>query len=241
MRYVVFSDVHSNLQAFEAALETIQHSEIDRFVFVGDIVGYGANPRECISLLRGLNSLCVAGNHDWVVADRLEIEYFNAAAKEAALWTKEHIAAADRVFLSGMTLTAEENEFCIVHGTLDCPEEFDYMLDGTRAAKTFALFKKKICFVGHSHWPGVFVEEKDKMSYEEPVKLSLEADWRYIVNVGSIGQPRNGDPRACFCIYDDQAGALEFKRLDYDIALAQKKILAAGLPRSLAERLSLGR
>lgn len=241
MRYAVFSDVHSNLEAFESVLESLKKSNIDRYLFIGDIVGYGADPKECIAVLRRLNPSIVAGNHDRAAVGLMETDYFNEAARSAVVWTKDHICESDRLFLNGMELIQETKDFCLVHGTLQHPEGFDYMLDEYRAQKTFSLLKQKICFVGHSHSPGVFIEEGEKIYYREPETLSLEDGKRYIVNDGSVGQPRDNDPRACFCIYDDDSGGIEFMRAAYDVALAQKKIIKAGLPRSLADRLSFGR
>ncbi|MBI5874059.1 MAG: metallophosphoesterase family protein [Candidatus Omnitrophica bacterium] len=241
MRYAVFSDVHSNLEAFEAVLEAAHKSHIDQYLFLGDIVGYGANPCECIAHLRKLCPLIVAGNHDWGVVGMTDLDYFNEEARASLVWTKEAIAEADRIFLSQLKLVQESVRFCIVHGTLSHPEEFDYMTDGQRAAKTFYLLEQEVCFVGHSHRPGVFVDDTEKIYYQVPKRLDIVKGRRYIVNDGSIGQPRDGDWRACFCIYDDNASTIEFRRVEYNIHEAQKKILEAGLPRILADRLSIGR
>jgi diadenosine tetraphosphatase ApaH/serine/threonine PP2A family protein phosphatase len=240
MRYAIFSDVHSNLEALKSVLEVFQESKIDRYLFVGDIVGYGANPKECIATLRRLDAVCVAGNHDWAVVNKTSPEYFNKDATEAISWTQKNITETERTFLLDLKLVKEEEKYCLVHGTLSHPEEFDYMFDASRAMKTFYLLNQKICFVGHSHCPGVFIEEEERVSYQEPDILKIEEGRRYIVNDGSVGQPRNGDCRACFCIYDDLASTIEFKRIEYDIEGAKKKIIEAGLPRILAERLSVG-
>lgn len=241
MRYAVFSDVHSNLEAFEAVLEFFGKSNIDKYLFLGDIVGYGANPKECIAALRRLDPVSVAGNHDWAAVGLLDTDYFNKAARKAIFWTKDNTSGSDRLFLSGLELTSEGKNHCLVHGTLHHPEEFDYMIDGYRAQKTFYLLKQKVCFVGHSHNAGVFIEDEEKIYYKEPASLELREGKRYIVNDGSVGQPRDGDPRASFCIYDEGSSTIEFIRLPYDVASAQKKIIDAGLPKVLADRLSVGR
>jgi len=241
MRYAVFSDVHSNLEAFLACLDFLKNAKIDKYLFLGDIVGYGVDPKECISLLRALNASCVAGNHDWAAVGLTDIEYFNTDAKRAVLWTMENISEADRLFLSGLELVKEADDHCLVHGTLNHPEEFDYMEGVLQATKDFFALKTKICFLGHSHRPGIFIEEKDGILYKEVEALTLENGRRYIVNAGSVGQPRDGDPRACFCIYDQEDLSFQFQRVSYDVAKAQKKIIGAGLPESLALRLSLGR
>lgn len=241
MRYAVFSDIHSNLEAFEAILDIIPEFHIDKNLFLGDIVGYGASPGECIALLRALDALSVAGNHDWAVVGMTQIENFNEEARAAVLWTKKNLSEADRIFLSSLTLVQETMHLCLVHGTLSHPEEFDYMIDGARAAKSFVLCEQQVCFVGHTHRPGVFVDTGEKIVYQECARLQLQEGRRYIVNDGSVGQPRDGDPRACFCIYDDGTQTLEFIRVPYDVAAAQKKIRDAGIPRMLADRLSAGR
>lgn len=241
MRYAVLSDVHSNLEAFLACLDFLKNAKIDKYLFLGDIVGYGADPKECISLLRALNASCVAGNHDWVAVGLTDIDYFNNDAKRSVLWTRENISEADRLFLSGLELVKETKDYCLVHGTLNHPEEFDYMVDARRAVKDFYALKTKVCFLGHSHRPGIYIEDKDRILYQEPVTLALEEGRRYIVNAGSVGQPRDQDPRACFCIYDEEASSFKFQRVSYDVASAQKKIIEAGLPGSLACRLAVGR
>jgi diadenosine tetraphosphatase ApaH/serine/threonine PP2A family protein phosphatase len=241
MRYAVFSDVHSNLEAFLACLDFLKNAKIDKYLFLGDIVGYGADPCECITQLRKLNPLIVAGNHDWGAVGMTDIDCLNETARAAVIWTKENIIEADRVFLSGLKLVEESESFCIVHGTLSHPEEFDYMVDGYKAAETFYLLRQKICFVGHSHRPGVFIDDGEKVVYKVPEKIGIKEGSRYIVNDGSVGQPRDNDPRACFCIYDEEASSIEFQRVNYDVASAQKKIIEASLPESLACRLAVGR
>jgi len=241
MRYALFSDIHSNLEAFEVVLDFFKKSNVDRYLFLGDVVGYGADPGACIARLKGVNALSGAGNHDRAVVDMLSTDYFNRAAEEAVRWTKEHTTELERQVLSALGLVKEEKDFCLVHGTLSHPEEFDYMTDDGRALKTFYLLQEKICFVGHSHCPGIFIEEPGEIVYKAPAVLKIEKGKRYIVNDGSVGQPRDGDVRASCCIYDEETSSIEFHRLSYDVVTAQKKIRQAGLPAVLADRLSVGR
>jgi len=242
MRYAIFSDVHSNLEAFEAVLGCLAVADIGRYFFVGDIVGYGADPSACIRLLRSLEAVMVCGNHDWAVSGDLAADDFNEAAAVAVAWTQGRLSSSEKMFLHSLSLMKEEGDFCLVHGTLDHPEVFDYMTDRHRAAKTFYALKKDICFVGHLHQPGIFAETSDGVvGVAGSGKRKLEERKRYIVNVGSVGQPRDADPRACFCIFDDTDRVLEFRRLDYDIKGAAGKIVAAGLPQALAGRLYVGR
>src|SRR5512135_1369935 len=148
MRYAVFSDVHANSEAFQAVLDFFHSSSVDRYVFLGDIVGYGADPEACLSLLKDTAALSVAGNHDWAAVGRFGTDYFNQAAKAAVVWTSQRLGEADKAFLAGLALVKEEqNHFCLVHGTLEDPGQFDYMMDGSRARRTFELLKTPVCFV----------------------------------------------------------------------------------------------
>ncbi|MFB3919857.1 MAG: metallophosphoesterase [Candidatus Velamenicoccus archaeovorus] len=242
MRYAIFSDVHANLEALEVVLDHLAGVDIGRYFFVGDIVGYGADPSACIRLLASLGAVMVCGNHDWAVSGDLTTDYFNEAAAAAVEWTKERLSSSEKKFLHGLALVQEESDFCLVHGTLDHPEAFDYMTDRHRAAKTFYTLKKSICFVGHLHQAGIFAETSDGVvGIPASGSRKLDKRERYIVNVGSVGQPRDGDPRACFCIFDGADRTLEFQRLDYDVKRAADKIRAAGLPQTLASRLYAGR
>lgn len=240
MRYAIFSDVHANLEALNAVLDDDRPSEISRYFFVGDIVGYGADPSACLQRLKSLKAVCVAGNHDWAVSGRLSTDYFNEAAREAVFWSQAQLTMDEKIFLDRLPLIHEEENFCLVHGTLNRPQDFNYMTDTVRATNTFYALRQKICFVGHLHQPGIFVEGSEGIVYGRLEKLTLRDDERYIVNVGSVGQPRDGDPRACSCIFDTDKQTVELRRLDYDIATASGKIKAKGLPEVLASRLFVG-
>lgn len=241
MRYGIFSDVHSNIAAFEAVWNALQKAEIDQYLFIGDIIGYGANPHECIALLRKMNALSVAGNHDLAVIDIFDINRFDDSVKESIWWTKKNLSHLEKVFLSGLNLIEEGKTFHFVHGTLCHPEQFDYMIDKSEAMKTFCAMKHQICFVGHSHIPGIFIEEKNSIRYEAAPFLRFERNERYVINVGSVGQPRDRNANAYYCIYDEKAAKIEIKRVSYDIAKAQRNILDVGLPRDFADRLAAGR
>ena len=265
MRYGIFSDVHSNLEALRAVIDAYQREHIDRYLCIGDIVGYAANPLECIQLIKGLNAGIVAGNHDWGSGGKFDLEYFNPSAKEALVWTSGILSGSDKDFLCGLPLTHEEENFVLAHGSLDRPQEFRYLNNHEAAFADFAVLKKQICFIGHTHRPGVFVELEDNLFYgvgkyktflttENRLKviaqrfsckasgiLQLEGRKRYIVNVGSVGQPRDRDPRAAYVIYDTDQKAVELKRITYDISAVQEKILNAGLPDFFASRLAEGK
>jgi len=240
MRYGIFSDVHSNLEAFNSVLSAYEQEQIDVYLCVGDIVGYGADPKACIQNILDRNIVTVAGNHDWAATQQCPITYFNPYAKQAVLWTRKHVDPSDISYLNNLDLIYKKEDFCLVHGTLVHPDGFDYMMGVGQAKATFGLMDCSICFVGHTHAPVVFIKDEEKISYSRSDFVNIDPQKRYIFNVGSVGQPRDRDSRACYCIYDSTNKVVETKRISYDIQMAQKKILDAGLPSFLAMRLSYG-
>lgn len=241
MKYAIFSDVHGNLEAFKAVLEAMSGEKPGKYLCVGDIVGYGADPAECIKMTQGLNPETVAGNHDWAVGELVDAGYFNSSAKAAVLWARENLTKKDLGYLKSLKLTYQNSHISMVHGTLDCPEAFSYVLNGYTAARTMALMPTPLCFIGHSHVAGTFCDAKGIVNYTPGGKVKVDPGNKYLVNVGSVGQPRDGDPRASYCIYDTKKAYVEIKRVSYDIKTAQRKILKQGLPEILASRLSEGR
>lgn len=242
MRYGIFSDVHSNLEALGVALDYYKKEKISQFIFLGDIIGYGANPFEVISLLRSLNPVCIAGNHDWGVPNKLSIDYFNQYAQAGIIWTKRKITQEQIFWLYSLPLTFTRENFICVHGSLTDPERFYYIMDKYDAELNFPLLEKQICFVAHSHRKGVYFSEGKRKGTTHILddKVELKEKGKYIVNVGSVGQPRDSDPRACVCIYDSDLSVVSFNRLEYNIKIAADKILEAGLPPILASRLYSG-
>lgn len=242
MRYGIFSDIHSNLEALEAVLGSYENLSIDKYLCAGDIVGYAANPKECLERLKLVSATSVAGNHDWAGADSILLDTFYPRAAKAAIWTRDKLSGPERDFLKSLKLTFANDDFTMVHATLDNPAGFFYLSDIQSAASTFGLLKNSICFIGHTHVPGIFIQDKDKrIGFFSGQTLKIEEDKRYIVNVGSVGQPRDGSPAAAYCIYDTDKKTVWIKRLDYDFKSAGNKIIAAGLPAFLAERLVVGR
>jgi len=242
MRYGIFADIHSNLEAFEAVFAAYQKEKIDAYFCAGDIVGYGANPNECIAKIKELQAICVAGNHDWAVAEKIDTAKFNDDAKEAIRWTQGHLNGEEKEFLKNLKLVDHEKNFILVHGTLNDPEEFNYLIDFYHVTHSFALMDRAICFVGHSHLPRIFIEDASgKVKEHESLAVHLDPKCRYLVNVGSVGQPRNGNCQASYCLFDSAKRIIEIKCVDYDIKTAQDKILKANLPPKLASRLDLGR
>ncbi len=242
MRYGVFSDIHSNLEALDAIIGVYREEKIDRYLCVGDIVGYATSPKECIERVRMLSTITVAGNHDQASVNLFSTDYFNPFAKEAVYWTMCNLDEQGRYFLEALPLVYKNEDLTLVHGTLDGPGDFNYMTDGYIASKTFELLETDICFVGHTHVPGVFIKSKNShIEYRESGNIDIKEGNKYIINVGSVGQPRDGNPKAAYCIYDTDKKNAEIKRLSYDIQITRKRIIDEGLPRFLGERLLVGR
>lgn len=242
MRYAVISDIHSNLEAFEAVADAIADENVDRYLCLGDIVGYGADPKACIALLRSLApEAIVAGNHDWGAVDLTDTSSFNDVAIAAITWTKRTLSSEEADFLRSLELTYVTDNMTLVHGTLDDPAAFGYVLGTSDAYAAMKLQKTPLCFIGHSHVAEIF--SSDGVMMEDTTRPIIEIDPanKYIINVGSVGQPRDGDNRASYVIYDDKRRTVEMKRAQYDIEKAQAKIIKAGLPGWLAERLADGR
>ncbi len=242
MRYGIFSDIHSNLEALDAIIEAYRKEKIDKYLCVGDVVGYAASPKECIDKVKKLAVITVAGNHDWASVNLFSTDYFNPLAKIAVSWTERNLDKQDRYFLEGLALVYKNEDLALVHGTLDEPGDFNYMTDGYIASKTFELLETNICFVGHTHVPGVFIKSKNShIEYQEGSNIDIKEENKYIINVGSVGQPRDGNPQAAYCIYDTDKENIQIKRISYDIQTTRQKIINEGLPRFLGERLLLGR
>jgi predicted phosphodiesterase len=222
MRYAIISDIHSNAAALEAVLSDIEKMRVGRTVCLGDIVGYGAEPGMCIAKVRELGSEVVLGNHDSAAVGDTPIEYFNLYAKEAVLWTAGRLAD-------------DEKDYILAE-----PKQWGYVMDLLSARDCFRFLRKKLCFIGHSHLPVIF-QEKEKITYSMDGEVGIEDGARYIINVGSVGQPRDGDPRASYGIYDAEEKRVEIRRVQYDVKVTQENILAAGLPAFLAFRLGIGR
>lgn len=241
MKYIIIADIHSNLEALKSSIKSFPSRVNSKVISVGDVVGYGASPNECVDAALSLKAEGVLGNHDGASTGRTDFSNFNSHAKEAVIWTSENLTPKSRDYLNALPLTYEEDDFTVVHGTLHDAEEFNYMITATDALKTFSVLKKKICFVGHSHIPGVFMLKEGRLyqSYESEIELEPKA--RYIVNAGSVGQPRDGDPRACYAVYDTDEKKIKFYRVEYDIKTAHDKIIKASLPQVLADRLWVGR
>ena len=241
MRYGIFGDIHSNIEAFREVIKAYKKEAIDRYISIGDIVGYGASPHECIKEIKSLEADTVCGNHDWAAVGIFPLDYFNPAAKEAAEWTRDVLRPDEKEFLKKLELVIDEKDFSIVHGSLYKPDFFPYILNSESAYRCFQRMERDLCFVGHSHTPVVFWLERDEIRHSFEGLIKLRQDVKYIINVGSVGQPRDNNPKACLSIFDSSKNTIEIKRVGYDTEGAKNKILKAGLPESLGYRLLEGR
>ena len=241
MNYAILSDVHGNLEAFQAVLNDLSQEKIDQVFFLGDIVGYGADPNKCIEILQKLTPCIVAGNHDWATVGLTETAYFNPTAKTAIEWTSRKITKSHQEFLKNLPLMQNHHNLTLVHATPCQPESWNYIFSLDEASESFHYYDHQICFIGHSHTPITFVENKErKIGTLSDTTFTLKDFHRYIINIGSVGQPRDGDPRAAYGIYNPDDSRFTLKRVPYTIERTQEKIIEAGLPHFLALRLASG-
>ncbi len=243
MNYGIISDIHSNFTALQVVLEFLKGKNVDKIINCGDIVGYGPQPNECIKVLSQLNNVSsVIGNHDWAVAYN-DKERFNNIALEAINWTQKQLTLDNYDYISSLEKTNKEDMFIFVHGSPRVPLS-EYIFGEVQAAGSFKCMSKDICFIGHTHTPICFECTKKKkiktLDVCKDFQVKLDMGKKYIINVGSVGQPRDGDPRASVCTFDTEKMLCTFYRLEYDIESTQGKILELGLPGFLSHRLERG-
>ncbi len=243
MRYAIIADIHANLAAFTTVLDDVEkRGGVEEVWCLGDVVGYGPDPHECIALLRQTKHVSVAGNHDQAAIGRLDTSAFNPDAAAACHWTAEQLKPEDVDYLSNLPLTIEKGDFTLAHGS---PREpiWEYILSTAAARENFACFKTPYCLVGHSHYPAVFTCDSagacsgSRFLPDSGLELG---ESRMIINPGGVGQPRDGDPRASYAIYDSESRQVKLYRLPYDIRATQDRMIERGLPMRLATRLSYG-
>lgn len=243
MKYGVFGDIHGNLEALQAVLEECERLGVDSYICIGDIVGYGASPHECLSIIRDLvnqkRMVVVKGNHDEVAAEDTPVEDFNPRAAIAINWTRQMLSTEERQWLANLPYREMIRPYITaVHATLDSPKEWGYILDRYNAEASMSYQLTPVCFCGHSHVPCVY-EKRCEDAIEES-EVDIKPLGKYLINVGSVGQPRDKDYRACFVIFDTDFKRVTYHRVDYDIETSAQKIIDAGLPESLATRLRDG-
>lgn len=240
----VFSDIHGNLEAMEAFIKHVSHRNIDRFVCLGDLVGYNANPKECIELVRSLPNLVVTlGNHDAAVLWDASPYAMNREAKEAILWCMEELNSAEKAYLSSLPLVYRLNNLNFSHASPVAPDKWNY-INKYSALKCFFRFKERLFFVGHTHLPTVVTQNNlFQLVAKEPemeIPIKVNGSQKHLFNCGSIGQPRTGSPQLNYLIYDSRESTVTFYSVEYNFELAGEKIIKSGLPEKLASRLQKG-
>lgn len=234
----IVSDVHGNIEALDAVLADLDRRGIGPVACLGDFVGYGAAPNECIDRLKPRIEVAVAGNHDLAATGRIRLGYFNPDAAKAARWTGETLRPEHRDWLHALPMSVAWRGARLVHASPAEPEEWNYVLTPNDAAIEMAASPEPICFVGHSHRAATFAIANSRVALHMEERVAQRPDTRYLVNVGSVGQPRDGDPRACYLVWDDEG--FEHVRVAYDVERARDRIRQAGLPRFLGDRLQWG-
>jgi putative phosphoesterase len=241
VRIALLSDIHANLAALEAVLAAIRAESPDQVVCCGDIVGYGARPVECIDMVRSANMIAIAGNHDRGVTGMLAIDRFKPLAAEALLWTQAQLDDEHKRFLRELPLLYRPGTYICTHGSLFEPEQFHYLDHYGALARDFEqMIEVSLLFAGHTHIPAVYMTRDENMYRVDETEIELKDGHKYIVNVGSVGQPRDRDQNACWCMYDSQSRTVFLHRVPYEVGLTQRQIREAGLPEILATRLESG-
>lgn len=240
MKYGILGDIHANLEALDAVLEEMDRQGVEKYVSVGDLVGYGANPTECIARIRELGATVTAGNHDFAAVDKLNIDFFNTYARESALWTRSVLSDEDKEYIKSLKLVEYCGNFTVVHSTLYSPELFEYIQTSYDAHLSFEQQTTPLSFLGHSHVPVNFFKRRN-VSFNMETEVKIDESMKVMINVGAIGQPRDENPDAVCVVYDSAESLVRVSRVKYDVEKAAKKIVQAGLPEILAERLKYGR
>jgi len=240
MRIALFGDIHANLEALETVLAHAVKQECTDFVCVGDVVGYNADPVACLDKIRDAGWPVVKGNHDEDASGTHRLDSMNPVAATALQWTRDQLDDDQREWLRKLRMVRQVHNFTVVHSTLDQPQSWNYVTNKFDAMSNFSYQFTNVCFHGHTHVPRIF-SRGSRVKEIEGDGITLEPDQKYFINTGSVGQPRDGDWRACYLTYDVEEATVKFHRLEYDIEKTQQKIRDAGLPDMLAERLREGR
>jgi predicted phosphodiesterase len=242
MKIAVVSDIHSNLEALEAVEKAIDGVGVDAIYFVGDVVGYGPDPNACTMWIMENADIAVMGNHDAAALGEIDIENFNPNAKKAIMWNSDQMEGWAFDYIKTLPMVASQNGVTVVHANPQEPESWNYIFSLWDAERNFSYFESDFCFVGHSHQSvTVGMEESGQVSVLPGDSFTVDAGTRYLINVGSVGQPRDGNPEACFGLLDTDKGIFAIHRAPYEFKITQEKMVKAGLPKSLADRLAEGR
>lgn len=243
MKIAIFSDIHSNLQAFEAVMGDMEKVKPDAMHCLGDIVGYAADPAACLARIRALGCPCILGNHDEAVVSRADpSETMNETAVAGIRLSRKQLAPDDVAWLEGLPFSQKSKQAVFTHASLSEEEPWLYVIDQYDAEIHFGAQRSRVCFCGHTHRPGIWAEHSDGwIAFRKGEgEIQLPRDGKVLVNAGSVGQPRDGDRRACYAVFDAERKTVEFRRVEYDIPAAAAAILHARLPRFTAQRLVAG-
>jgi predicted phosphodiesterase len=242
MRYGIVSDIHSNLDALQTVLDELDRAGMDQLLCLGDIVGYGPNPNECCELLQARNCLAIAGNHDEAALSPAQADAFNSLAREAIVWTNRKLSPVNREFLAGLPRERAFPGFVMVHGAPVF--HFAYIVSILDAASAFERVSAPLTFIGHTHVAEVYYQNEQGRTFHRKLAsggtVKLERSFHYILNPGSVGQPRDRNPQASFAYFDDESESVEVRRISYDVMKVRRRMRTANLPPELAERLSIG-
>ncbi len=240
MKYAILGDIHANLEALNAVLKDAKEHGVTHYASTGDVVGYNADPKACLHTLRKLKCALVQGNHDYYAAINESMELFSPLAQKSIRWTRKHLSFFERKYLRNLPIIIDIEDFTVVHSSLSNPRQWNYIFKRKAADASFRNQFNPVCFFGHTHVPLAFIKEKtlEKGLYET---LHIRPGAHYLINVGSVGQPRDRNPKAAYAIYDLEAQTVTLRRVEYDIAATQKKVRAVGLPFRNALRLANGR
>lgn len=243
MRYAIISDIHGNLPALNVVLQQIDDMQCEQIICLGDIVGYGPFPNECCDLIQERADKVIVGNHDHAAIGQTDISYFNTYARRAIEWTSTMLSEKNKTYLSELPAKVDIENACCVHSTPDEPLEWHYIMSSRDAAVSFHFFEQQMCFIGHSHVP--IIAKKDENQQIDVSLLVGSVEWsendKCIINAGSVGQPRDGNPDACLGIYESSHNRFTLERVEYNISATQQKMREYGLPGFLISRLSWGK
>lgn len=240
-KIAILGDIHANIDALDAVIDDARSRSCTDFVCVGDVVGYNSKPAECIARVRELNCVTVRGNHDHYCSYNENLDDFQPLAASVIEWTRRQLSEEDGRWLRDLPYKKAVQGLMLVHSTLDMPESWGYVFDELSAEANFHCQMTPICFHGHTHVPIIFERQPTHVTRIDPQSMKLALGSKYFVNVGSVGQPRDGDPRSAYVIYEPKTRMLEYVRVAYDVQAAMERNLKAGLPERLAHRLAQGR
>ena len=243
MKYAILSDIHGNVEALNAVLHDIDGRSVDSIICLGDIVGYYPDPERCVDLVRKHAQSCVAGNHDYAAIGRIDTQNFTYYAFAAMEWTKQNISSKARDYLESLPMTIEQSNMFLTHSSPSNPQDWSYVFPDSEEAvfEAFNSLVYHINFIGHTHWPSIMIQENDRIILHPEHAIKLHDSHYYLINVGSVGQPRDFDSRSCYAIFDSDTMEVSLIRVPYNFSVTQKKIRENHLPLFLAERLEKGR